>query len=107
MAGTATHTPFIDSGFARLCALCLAIAIAVLLYTRWGEDMAALMAAGSTAPQPAQSNTVKPANPALEACLANRVGDVDRMKDEGIVDDRQYSKFKARAEELCRAQHPG
>jgi hypothetical protein len=41
----------------------------------------------------------------LQDCLDQRVGDVDKMKAEGIVNDAQYASFRQRAEELCRAQN--
>jgi hypothetical protein len=39
--------------------------------------------------------------------LVQRVGDVDRMKNEGILSEVQYEAFRSRAEGLCRAQNPG
>ncbi len=99
---------FADSGLARLLALFIAIAIAFLLWSNWSTDFKALLAgddqevSAATNAQPA-----KPANPELENCLAQRVGDVDRMKEEGILSESQYAAFRGRAEELCRAQNPG
>jgi hypothetical protein len=29
------------------------------------------------------------------------------MKSEGVINDAQYTSFRQRAEDLCRAQHPG
>ncbi|HSM18740.1 MAG TPA: hypothetical protein VK844_00010 [Hyphomicrobiales bacterium] len=47
------------------------------------------------------------ANPQLAACLAERIGAVDRMKAEGVVNDAQYAAFRARAEAYCEQQFGG
>jgi hypothetical protein len=44
-------------------------------------------------------------NAALQNCLDQRVGDVEKMKADGIINDAQYASFRQRAGELCRAQH--
>ena len=44
------------------------------------------------------------ANPRLAACLAERVGAVDKMQAEGIVNEAQYAAFRARAEAFCSQQ---
>ncbi len=106
---TATQTSgFADSIWARLLALIIAIALGWLLWSNWAEDFQVLFAQNDeTAPVVSVSEPAKPVNPALEECLAARVGDVDRMKEEGILSDAQYSSFRARAEELCRQQNSG
>ena len=45
-------------------------------------------------------------NPELDACLAQRVGDVDQMKADGVINASQYEAFKGRAISLCQAQYP-
>lgn len=37
-------------------------------------------------------------------CIATRFADVDTMRADGVIDDRQAELFKSRAEALCRAQ---
>jgi len=99
---------FADSNLARLLALAVAIALALLLWFNWSSDFKLLLADGDNAASTtASSEPAKPANPALHACLAQRVGDVDQMKKEGILSDAQYGAFRSRAEGLCRAQNPG
>lgn len=99
---------FADSGFARLIALVLAALIAYLLWSNWADEFRKLMQGGDTAaPVISESEPAKPVNPALEKCLEQRIGDVDRMKQEGILTDAQYEAFKGRATELCAAQNPG
>lgn len=100
---------FADTGLARLFALVLAVLIAIILWFNWSSDFRVLLENDDTAPQVSSSTLepAKPVNAALEACLTQRVGDVDKMKEEGILSDAQYGAFKARAEGLCRAQNPG
>ncbi len=100
---------FIDTGMARLLALLLAVALAFLLWFNWSDDFEKLFAdnIGAAVPETTTAEPAKPANAALAQCLAQRVGDVERMKEEGILSDAQYGAFRARAEGLCRAQNPG
>ena len=99
---------FADTTMARLLALLIAIMLATLLWMNWSQDFKNLFADDSKTMIPVSSSEpAKPANPALEECFAQRVGDVDRMKEEGILSDAQYTAFRARAEDLCRAQNPG
>ena len=105
MTAAATRTSFLDTALARLISLVLAGLIAWLIHAQWGPQIAALFEEAK-APLPAAMAPVSEANPALDACLAQRVGDVDRMKSEGVIDDARYASFRARAEELCRAQNP-
>lgn len=39
--------------------------------------------------------------PALAACLARRLGAVENMRAEDLLNDAQYELFKARAEAYC------
>jgi len=43
-------------------------------------------------------------NPQLAACLTERIGAVDEMKAQGIVNETQYADFRGRAEAFCLAQ---
>ena len=108
MTATVQPRTFADSVIARLLALVLAILLGWLLWSNWADDFKRV-ASGEKEPPAVVSadEPTKPANPALQECLAQRVGDVDRMKEEGILSDDQYGSFRARAEELCRAQNPG
>lgn len=98
---------FADSISARLIALVIAVSIGVILYVNWVGNFRALFAE-DTAEIPifAEQSPVKGVNAALQSCLDQRVGDVDKMKAEGVINDAQYASFRQRAEELCRAQHP-
>ncbi len=100
---------FADSILARLLALIIAILIGWLLWSNWSQDFKQLASGESDAPAAVVSTSepAKPANAALEACLKQRVGDVDRLKEEGILTEEKYAAFRSRAESLCRAQNPG
>jgi hypothetical protein len=114
MATTQPVGSFLDTYWARLVALLIALAIVVLFVTNWQSEMSGLFASRSLDnaanllnPSSSPAEPAKEANPALEACLNQRVGDVDRMKNEGILSDAQYGQFRASAEELCRARNAG
>lgn len=99
---------FSDTGLARIIALLLAVLIAYVLWANWAEDFRKLYVGTEPGtPVVSSSQPAKPVNPALQKCLEQRVGDVDRMKQEGILTDAQYTAFKGRAMGLCAAQNPG
>ena len=105
---TVTHRSFADTAAARLLALLIAVAIAALFVFKWSDDVERLYAGSEPGiPIIEQQVKVKPVNADLKNCLDQRVGDVDKMKSEGVINDAQYTSFRQRAEELCRAQHPG
>jgi hypothetical protein len=43
-------------------------------------------------------------NPELAACLAERLGAVDKMRAEGVINEAQYDVFRSRAEAFCQQQ---
>ncbi len=108
MSSSTMTKHFVDSALARIIGLLLALAIAFLLWSNWGGDFSALFAGDKNDPvMVSASEPAKPANPALQSCLVQRVGDVKKMKADGILSDAQFAAFKSRAESLCRAQNPG
>jgi competence protein ComGC len=105
---TATHRSFADTAVARLIALLIAVAIAVLFVFNWSDEAEQLLAGTEPGiPIIEQQVQVRPVNADLQNCLDQRVGDVEKMKSEGVINDAQYTSFRQRAEDLCRAQHPG
>ncbi|WP_417768708.1 hypothetical protein [Stappia sp.] len=54
----------------------------------------------------ASSGGLAAANPALAACLAERVGAVDEMRADKVINSGQYEAFRARAESYCQTQFP-
>lgn len=99
---------FIDSGSARLLSLVFAVGLAAVMLVAWGEDMLALMVDQPPA-IPARAvveQSSEPSNPAREACLQKRLADVDKMRDDGMINDAQHAQFAGRAVALCESQHP-
>lgn len=88
---------FLDRPVARLLAVGVALLTAALLV--W-LNRDALFGA-SIGADPALAG-----NPELAACLSERVGAVDKMRAEGIVNDSQYAAFRSRAEAYCQSQFP-
>jgi len=108
MAAASAKRSFADTILARLIALLIAVAIGGLFYLYWADDVQRLFAgSGPEIPIVKQQTEVKPANAALQSCLENRVGDVENMKAEGVINDAQYTSFRQRAIDLCNAQNPG
>lgn len=106
---TDTANSFLDSLAARGIALLVALAIGAFMVLTWGDDFQALLAQEQdpfeTIMAPVGGTPAAEATPELDACLTQRVGDVDRMKSEGIINDAQYEAFRQRATSLCHAQH--
>lgn len=102
---------FIHSGAARLIALVIGVCLIAYMAITWGERMqetAHTLFDGekSQLVTPVGLPRVKNATPALTACLEQRIGDVDKMKADGVINEHQYQTFSARASELCYAQNP-
>lgn len=107
MAANASES-FADSMYARLIALAIAVGLGAILYANWGDDFRAEFAEDRPAiPLIAQQPPLTSVNAALQSCLDERVGHVDRMKADGVIGDEQYASFRQRAEQLCQAQNPG
>jgi len=101
MAG---KTGFADSLAARALALLIAAAAAALMVWLGREEIPAIR--GIASPAPVAGKAATSGNPALDACLAERVGDVDKMRQEGIINTAQYETFKARAVAYCQTEFP-
>ena len=107
MAAATKSTSFADTIFARLIALAIAVAMGVILYRYWADDIRSLTAENTPAiPLLSEQKPALQVNPGLQACLEKRVGDVDKMKADSVINDAQHASFRQRAEALCRAQHP-
>jgi hypothetical protein len=106
MAAASAHRSFVDSILARLIALAIAVLIGAIFFVYWTDDMRTLMAGDEPQiPVFAEQGPVQRVNAALQNCLDQRVGDVEKRKADGIINDAQYASFRQRAGELCRAQH--
>lgn len=105
MATTATRN-VLDTIYARVIALILAGLTALLLFNNWGVEITAAMQ-GKPSSNAVAKAPVSEANPALDACLSRRVGHIETMKRDGVINDTQFASFKARAVTLCHAQNRG
>ena len=108
MAYTADGNSFVDTIIARLIALVIGLLIAFFIWSKWSTDIQMVFSGDAETTEVVSVNQpAKPANAALDACLAQRLGDVDGMKEDGIISDAQYEAFSKRARGLCVAQNPG
>ena len=105
MATEVHQRTYLDTWAARLVALAVAVAMFALIFVTFGDAIAGAVGLAASDDERGPSVTVRD-DPALRECLARRVGDVDRMRDEGLLDERRYASFKDRAEQLCLAQNP-
>jgi len=106
MATTQEKT-FHDTMAARIVALLLAAVLAVLLYMNYKDDFSRLVSGEEPAGLPeATTAAIAETNPALAQCLQKRIGDVNQMKQDGVLTEAQFADFKARAEQLCIQQNP-
>jgi hypothetical protein len=56
---------------------------------------------------PSQEAAPAAADDPAARCFAERGAEVDRMRDEGTINDQQAALFKSRAEAFCQAQFGG
>lgn len=91
-AGNGTRS-FIDGPGARIVAVLVLIGVgAVLAAMHWDDVFAPEGEAGAGL------------DPAVAACIAERVGHVDRMVADGVVAAAQADSFRARAIQFCEQQ---
>ncbi len=87
---------FLDRSLSRFIALLIALGLLGSLLYIWQDDFF---------PSP-NISSVKSANPDYDKCILNRVGSVEKMKREGIINTSQYNQFKNRAISYCQTQFP-
>jgi hypothetical protein len=93
MARHPPPTSFADTAAARgIAALVLVLVILSLIWLHRHDLF--------LSEQPAASN------PALAACIAERVGHVETMQDEGVITPQQAESFRARAIQFCEQTVP-
>lgn len=96
----------LDSRGARLVALVIALAALCLMIWLGREDVPFVRAALTSVTGAAEETAASSGNPQLDACLASRVGDVEKMREEGVINAAQYDTFRGRAVAYCEAQFP-
>jgi hypothetical protein len=92
MSSSTTSPPpasFLDTVGARIVALAIFLVCAGALVWLNREAWLGLGPQMSAAEQ------------ALARCVAERTGDVDRMLEEGVIDEDQAELFRSRAEAMC------
>ncbi|MEJ8474139.1 hypothetical protein [Roseibium algae] len=104
---SAQHSPQsrLDGRNGRLLALAIAVSGLALMVWLGREDVPFVRATLSaiTGQEPEAAST---GNPELDACLAKRVGDIDKLLAEGMIKESQYSAFSRRATSYCETQFP-
>ena len=101
---------FLHTPAARIVALVIGVGMFAIIFGNWSDDIQDTIAALSDGQEtefvaPVNVERVTEANPALEACLEERLGHVEQMQAEGIISDKQAGDFSARATALCTEQH--
>ena len=92
-----TDTHFLDGRGARI------VAGAVLVFS-----LGMIGFLGRENFMPAAEETVQSTgNPELDACLQERVGAVDQMRADGVINAGQYEQFRGRAVAFCEWQFGG
>ena len=102
---------FINTIGARLVALILSVGLLTFLVTTSEKPFTQIAGyfAGEkdiVLVQPAGQIRVREDNPALAACLERRLGDVEEMLKDGVINSHQHEQFSSRARTLCQAQNP-
>ncbi|MEP2943497.1 MAG: hypothetical protein ABJM86_01245 [Hyphomicrobiales bacterium] len=108
----ATENRFIHSNCARYLGLAIGVGALAFLFINWESEIKEFYTSvtdGEKTPivQTAGEQRVKNDNPALAACLEERVGHVGQMKADGVINDHQAEQFASRARSLCHSQNPG
>ena len=92
MVESSQKVSFLDRPLARVCAVGIALLMAVALGWMHRDDLF-----------PAEELAAPAADDPVARCLAERAADIDRMAAEGTISAAQASAFKGRAEALCQA----
>ncbi|MEM8837005.1 MAG: hypothetical protein AAGE89_02845 [Pseudomonadota bacterium] len=105
-----TSQSFIHTPAARIIAAVFGIGCFATLFTVWGEDINQEIKSftdGKPAELVAPINVerVQEENPALQACLEERLGHVTQMIADGVITEKQGESFSARARALCIEQN--
>ncbi|WP_417684349.1 hypothetical protein [Roseibium sp.] len=96
----------LDGRTARLTALVIALSALALMLWLGREDVGFVRAGVSMVTGEDPAKAASTGNPELDACLAQRVGDVDKLLAEGMIKESQYQAFKRRASSYCETQFP-
>lgn len=94
----------LDSPIARVAALGIALCALALMVWLGRNDVPVIrgLMTGKSGTEIQESS----GNPELDACLKDRGGAVDKMREEGVINAAQYNEFHQRAVDYCEAQFP-
>jgi len=87
---------FLDTAGARIIAFLVLVAATALIAYYHRADL--------LPPEPAAADAGF--NPEFVACRDKRVGEVDKMRADGLIGDAQVEAFRERALAFCTAQFP-
>lgn len=90
---------FLDSWRARAIAGLVLVGAAATLAHLHRDDIAGLLGA--------PEEEAMPANGPLAECLSQRYGAVDKMLEEGIIDEAKHRLFRRRAAAMCQDRFGG
>ncbi|WP_186389602.1 hypothetical protein [Stappia sp. TSB10P1A] len=96
----------IDGRGARIAALAVAVCLAAAMVWIGKVGFAGVAMTPFEGDGPVRAGLAAGADPRLDACLAERLGAVDQMRRDGLVDAARYDTFRARAVSYCEAQFP-
>jgi hypothetical protein len=94
--GDRARRSFLDTAAARVLALAVILAAGALIAVYHRDDLL-------PKPVPAANSGL---NPEFVACRDQRIGQVDKMRSDGVIGDAQVEIFKERAMAYCAAQFP-
>ena len=108
---TANDERFIHGTPARFIIGLIGVVCLGFIVTHWNDEVMALGNSSSSdnavqTSQAANGERVSEANPALSACLDERLGHVAQMQEDGVISEEQAAAFSQRATSLCNAQNP-
>ncbi|WP_417673425.1 hypothetical protein [Roseibium sp.] len=95
----------LDSPIARVAALGIALCALALMVWLGRNDVPVIrgLMTGNSETEVQQESS---GNPELDACLKDRGGAVEKMREEGVINAAQYNEFHQRAVDYCEAQFP-
>ncbi|SOC04197.1 hypothetical protein [Stappia indica] len=96
----------IDGAGARIAALAIAAGLAGAMVWIGKVGFAGVAMTPFESSGTVSAGMTSSGNPQLDACLAERVGAVDKMREEGLVDAARYDTFRSRAVSYCESQFP-